>query len=152
MSLELQAQTFISLLIAAFLSMLIGLDRERRDQPAGLRTHMLVGIGGCLFTVLSIHAFGNGDPGRVASQILPGMGFLGAGAILKRGADIRGLTTAASMWVTAAIGMAAGTGAWLLALAATMLIWAVLVLIHRFEAHQLNTKDPDSEDSQGVFE
>src|SRR5687768_11360764 len=103
MSLFVQAETFFLIMIAAFLSMIIGLDRERRDHPAGLRTHMLIGIGSCLFTILSVHAFSPGDPGRVASQILPGMGFLGAGAILKTRTDILGLTTAASVWSTAAV-------------------------------------------------
>jgi putative Mg2+ transporter-C (MgtC) family protein len=140
MSLMLQAELFFALLLTAGLSMLIGLDRERQDQPAGLRTHMLVGIGSCLFTVISIYGFADGDPGRVASQILPGMGFLGAGAIIKNGSNIRGLTTAGSMWATSAVGMAVGTGAWLLALSATLLIWVVLVIIHRFEAHHLETK------------
>jgi putative Mg2+ transporter-C (MgtC) family protein len=140
MSLYLQVEVFFALLLAAFLSMLIGLDRERHDQPAGLRTHMLVGIGSCLFTLLSIHAFGDGDPGRVASQILPGLGFLGAGAILKHQRDIYGLTTAASMWSTAAVGMAIGVGAWFLALAATVTIWVVLALIRRVEVSSLGTK------------
>ena len=153
MSLQFQAELVFSLLLAALLSMLIGLDRERRDQPAGLRTHMLVGVGSCLFTILSVHAFGEGDPGRVASQILPGMGFLGAGAILKRGSNVRGLTTAGSMWATSAVGMAIGVGAWFLALAGTLVIWFVLVVVHRFEAYQLNTK-PEKvvEENQGVEE
>ncbi len=140
MSLYLQAETFFLILIAAFLSMIVGLDRERNEHPAGLRTHMLVGIGSCLFTILSIHAFPGGDPGRVASQILPGMGFLGAGAILKQRFDIRGLTTAASLWSTAAVGMAVGTGAWLIALGVTMVIWVVLAVIRKLEYSQLETK------------
>jgi len=146
MSMQLQVEVVFSLILAAFLSMIIGLDRERRDQPAGLRTHMLVGVGSCLFTILSIHAFADGDPGRVASQILPGMGFLGAGAILKRGSDVRGLTTAGSMWATSAVGMSVGVGAWFLALAGTLVIWFVLVVVHRFEARQLNTKPARKEE------
>jgi putative Mg2+ transporter-C (MgtC) family protein len=140
MSLFLQAETFFLVLIAAFLSMIIGLDRERRDHPAGMRTHMLVGIGSCLFTVLSIHAFSPGDPGRVASQILPGMGFLGAGAILKTRSNIHGMTTAASVWSTAAVGMTVGVGAWLLALATTVTIWVVLAVLRRLEQTRLRTK------------
>lgn len=142
MSLQLQVETLFLLIIAAFLSMLIGLDRERRDRPAGLRTHMLVGVGSCLFTILSMYAFPSGDPGRVASQIIPGIGFLGAGAILKQRQDVSGLTTAASVWSTAAVGMAVGTGAWLLALVATLVIWIVLVVVSKSEYHQLRTKGP----------
>jgi putative Mg2+ transporter-C (MgtC) family protein len=141
-----QVETIILLIIAAFLSMIIGLDRERRDRPAGLRTHMLVGVGACLFTILSAHAFPSGDPGRVASQILPGIGFLGAGAILKQRRDVTGLTTAASVWATAAVGMAVGTGAWLLALAGTLVIWVILVMVSKAEHHQLRTKTPGYND------
>ncbi len=133
MSLFEQAEALFLILLAAILSMLIGLDRERRDHPAGLRTHMLVGVGACLFTILSSHAFHGGDPGRVASQILPGIGFLGAGAILKEKRHVRGLTTAASVWSTAAVGMAVGTGAWLIAVGVTVIIWFVLSVLHRFE-------------------
>lgn len=147
MSLQVQAETIVLLIIAAFLSMIVGLDRERRDRPAGLRTHMLVGIGACLFTILSIHAFPSGDPGRVASQIIPGIGFLGAGAILKQRRDVTGLTTAASIWSTAAIGMAVGSGAWLLALAGTLIIWIVLVMVSRAEHHQLRTKELNNDDT-----
>jgi putative Mg2+ transporter-C (MgtC) family protein len=129
MSLALQAEIIFAVLIAAFLGGLIGIGRERVDRAAGLRTHMLVSVGSCLFTLLSIHAFDPGDPGRVASQILPGLGFLGAGTILKEHGRILGLTTAASMWATAAIGMAIATGAWLLAAAGTVIIWAILVLL-----------------------
>jgi putative Mg2+ transporter-C (MgtC) family protein len=131
-SLFLQAETFFFVLVAGFLGMIIGLERERNDHPAGLRTHMLVCIGSCLFTIVSIHGFGGGDPGRVASQILPGIGFLGAGAILKLRHDVRGLTTAASIWATAAIGLTVGTGAWLLALATTLVIWIVLDVLRRW--------------------
>ena len=145
MSLFAQAETFFLIVIAAFLSMIIGLDRERRDHPAGLRTHMLIGIGSCLFTILSVHAFADGDPGRVASQILPGMGFLGAGAILKTRTDILGLTTAASIWSTAAVGMAVGVGAWLLALSTTLVIWVVLAVIRGFEIKWRGTKAEDRE-------
>jgi putative Mg2+ transporter-C (MgtC) family protein len=94
---------------------MIGAEREIHGHPAGIRTHMLVALGSGLFTVLSIHGFGQGpgvpiDPTRIAAQIVSGIGFLGAGAILKDGIVIRGLTTAASLWATAAVGMAAGAG------------------------------------------
>ena len=140
MSLQMQVETLFLVFFAAILSMIIGLDRERRDRPAGLRTHMLVGVGACLYTILSMHAFPGGDPGRVASQILPGIGFLGAGAILKQRRDVMGLTTAASVWSTAAVGMAVGTGAWLLALSATLVIWVILVMVSKAEHHQLDAR------------
>jgi putative Mg2+ transporter-C (MgtC) family protein len=97
------------------LGAMIGAEREIHGHPAGIRTHMLVALGSGLFTVLSIHGFGQGpgvpiDPTRIAAQIVSGIGFLGAGAILKDGIVIRGLTTAASLWATAAVGMAAGAG------------------------------------------
>lgn len=136
-----QVEIGLLLLLAAFLSAIIGVNRERIEHPAGLRTHMLVGIGACLFTLISIHAFDEGDPGRIASQIVVGIGFLGAGAILKENNQITGLTTAASLWATAAIGMAVGTGMWFLAALVTLLLWVVLVFIRWLEMHVLNTKD-----------
>ncbi|MCZ2097314.1 MAG: MgtC/SapB family protein [Anaerolineae bacterium] len=112
-----------------------------------MRTHILVGIGACLFTALSMLAFPGGDPGRVASQILPGIGFLGAGTVLKYGRNIHGLTTAASIWITAAIGMAVGTGAWFLAICGTLLIWFVLAIIGASEA-QAASSSTQADDSE----
>lgn len=132
MPLGLQAEVTFELLLAAFLSMIIGLDRERRQRPAGLRTHMLVGLGSCLFTVLSVYAFPGSDPARIAAQIVVGIGFLGAGTIIKYERDVHDLTTAATIWATAAVGMAVGVGAWFLALAATVIIWFILAVIRRF--------------------
>ncbi len=132
MSLELQAQSAFALIWAAFLSMIIGLDRERGDQPAGIRTHMLVGLGACLFTLLSKFAFPGGDTSRIASNIVVGIGFLGAGTIIQRGGQPHHLTTAASIWATAAVGMAVGAGAWFLALIAAVLVWIILAVIRRF--------------------
>ena len=128
MTIEHQFALSLNVLLAGVLSALIGIDREQRARnDAGLRTHMLVGIGSCLFTLLSIHAFGgNGDPARVAAQIVSGIGFLGAGVIIFRGRRVHNLTTAASVWVTAAIGMTVGTGAWLLAIVATLIVWFTL--------------------------
>src|SRR3954468_2827119 len=134
MSLELQLDASLRLLVAALLSAAVGLNRERFDHPAGLRTHMLVGMGACLFTVMSMMAFPGGDPSRIASQIVVGIGFLGAGSIIqtnRRG--IRGITTAAGIWATAAIGMACGTGLYLLATVAALLIWLVLSVVGRLE-------------------
>jgi putative Mg2+ transporter-C (MgtC) family protein len=113
-TLEEQVALALRLVLAAVLGALIGLEREVHDHPAGMRTHLLVSVGSAGFTVLSIFAFpGIGsDTARVAAQVVTGVGFLGAGAILKEGATIRGLTTAASLWAVAAVGMAAGAGAW----------------------------------------
>lgn len=133
MTLEQQFVAALQLGLASLLGGLIGLDRERREHEAGLRTHMLVCVGACLFTVLSAHAFPGGDPARIASQILPGIGFLGAGTILKYGKNIHGLTTATSIWVTAAVGMAVGGGEWFLATCATLLVWFVLAVMHGIE-------------------
>jgi putative Mg2+ transporter-C (MgtC) family protein len=132
MPLELQAEATLALVWSAFLSMIVGLDRERGDQPAGLRTHMLVGVGACLFTILSEFAFAGDDTSRVASNIVVGIGFLGAGTIIVRSGQPHHLTTAASIWSTAAIGMAVGAGAWFLALVASLLIWTILAVIRRF--------------------
>jgi len=118
----LQIDLLIRLLMAAVLGAAIGIEREVRDQPAGIRTHMLVSAGSATFTVLSIYAFSPGDPSRVAAQIVSGIGFLGAGAIIKYGPNVRGLTTAASLWAVAAVGMAAGAGAWGVALGATIIV------------------------------
>lgn len=132
MSLFIQSEAIFHLLLAAFLSLLIGLNRESRNQPAGLRTHMLVGIGSCLLTILSFYAFPGSDTSRIAAQIVAGIGFLGAGTIIVHRGEPHHLTTAASIWATAAVGMAVGTGAWFLALGATLIIWFVLVIIRRF--------------------
>lgn len=146
MTLEQQFVGALQLALAAFLGSVIGIERERQGHEAGLRTHMLVALGSCLFTILSVLAFSPGDPGRVASQILPGMGFLGAGSIIKYGRDIQGLTTAASMWFTAAMGMAVGTGAWFLALCSTLMIWFVLTIMRRLRGPKPHPTDepPDS--------
>ena len=107
--LNLQLDLALRLFGAAVLGAIVGFERERHDHPAGIRTHMLVSVGAAAFTALSIYSFGGGsDSDRVAAQIVTGIGFLGAGAILKGQGTIHGLTTAASLWVVAAVGMAAG--------------------------------------------
>lgn len=108
---ELDLVMFPKLLLAAILGGLVGYEREVHDHPAGLRTHVLVCMGSALVTMVSM-SFSElgGDPSRVASQIVSGMGFLGAGTILRQGNIVRGLTTAASLWTIAAIGMAVGVG------------------------------------------
>ena len=127
----------LRLLVAAFLGALIGLEREIHEHPAGMRTHLLVSLGSAGFTVLSIAAFTapGSDPARIAAQVVSGIGFLGAGAILKEGATVRGLTTAASLWSVAAVGMAAGAGAWLVAITVTAIaivsLWPLRVVTEK---------------------
>jgi putative Mg2+ transporter-C (MgtC) family protein len=105
-----ELESFLRLTVAAVSGGLIGIEREITEKTAGLRTHMLVCIGSCLFTIAGIFGFAHTDPSRVAAQIVTGVGFLGAGAILREGLLVHGLTTAASLWVTAAVGLAVGTG------------------------------------------
>jgi putative Mg2+ transporter-C (MgtC) family protein len=110
----------LRIVVAAALTGAIGVERELRERAAGLRTHMLVGVGSALFTIVSAYGWGEFsfstregvvfDPTRIAAQIVTGIGFLGAGAIIRQGLSVRGLTTAAGLWVVAAIGMAAGAG------------------------------------------
>jgi putative Mg2+ transporter-C (MgtC) family protein len=119
----------LRLAVAAALTGAVGLERELRERAAGLRTHMLVGVGSALFTIISAYAWGDFifdrtqgtafDPTRIAAQIVTGIGFLGAGVIIRQGLSIRGVTTAAGLWVAAAIGMAVGAGYWGAALIGT---------------------------------
>ncbi|GAA1555125.1 MgtC/SapB family protein [Kribbella sancticallisti] len=116
------------LLIAFVLSMIIGVERQLRQKSAGVRTHTLVGTGAAIFTLVSAFGFSNVvgtdvnlDPSRIAAQIVSGVGFLGAGVIFMRRDMVRGLTTAATIWMTAAVGMACGAGMPVLAVAATMM-------------------------------
>jgi len=142
--LALQVDLAFRLLIAGILGAAIGLEREIHEHPAGMRTHLLVALGSAIFTVLSIYGFegvGQGnvsppvDPTRIAAQVVSGIGFLGAGAILKYGTSIRGLTTAASLWTAAAIGMAAGAGEWVIAAVGTLIVivslWPLNALVER---------------------
>ena len=117
------------LIVAAVLSGLIGFEREVAQKAAGLRTHMLVGLGSGLFSLLSVEAIPGSDPGRVAAQVVTGIGFLGAGAIFRHGFTVRGLTTAAGMWTVAAVGMAAGIGEWEVAVVATGVAVVVLYVV-----------------------
>ncbi len=122
------------LLLAALLGGLIGLEREWKNKDAGLRTNILITIGSALFTLMSIElADGRGDPGRTAAQIVTGIGFLGAGAIMRTDAGIQGLTTAATIWVNAAVGVAAGGGEYRLAFIATAVTLTVLLVLPPIE-------------------
>jgi putative Mg2+ transporter-C (MgtC) family protein len=139
------------LALAVVLGGMIGVEREWRDRTAGLRTHILVCLGAAAFTILSAYGFRdwatdfsssvrpniNQDPTRIAAQIVTGIGFLGAGAIFRSEDGVRGLTTAASLWIMAAIGMAVGAGYYELAIEATVLILLVLVGL-RTVSHRIN--------------
>jgi putative Mg2+ transporter-C (MgtC) family protein len=124
------------LLLSAGLGAVIGLEREYRRKPAGLRTNILIAIGSALFTVLSLSMTAStGDPGRVAGQIVTGIGFLGGGAILRNRDTVHGMTTAATIWVNAAIGVACGTGQYALATMTTALTLVVLVVLPPIEMY-----------------
>ena len=128
-------EIFLRLLLAAGLGAAIGLEREYRKKPAGLRTNILIAVGSALFTITSIQlAEIGGTPDRIAAQIVTGMGFLGGGAILRSGTSVTGMTTAATIWVNAAIGMAAGSGAYALAAMATAITLVVLGVLPPIEA------------------
>lgn len=116
----------LKLVIAALLGSTVGIEREKSGKSAGLRTYMLVSLGSCLITIVSISFVQ--DPARVASHIVEGIGFLGAGAIIARGKDVRGLTTAAALWVMAAVGLGVGMGYYLLAITTTILVYIILRL------------------------
>ena len=142
-----QLDLSIRLVVAAALGLAIGFEREIHGHPAGLRTHMLVATGSALFTVMSLHGFGQDQPGspvdptRIAAQIVSGIGFLGAGAILKDGIVIRGLTTAASLWATSAVGLATGAGEYVIGGVAAGVIlvslWPINALAERLHGTTL---------------
>lgn len=117
---------------AAALGSLIGLERDLRSHPAGMRTHALVSLGACLFSLGGAYGFAgvgsSHDPARVAAQVASGIGFLGAGAILRRGRDVSGLTTAATLWLSAAVGLACASDQVILAAGATIIALGVVVL------------------------
>ena len=122
------------LLLAAVLGGAIGAERELNDQAAGLRTHMLLTIGACLFTLISAYGFGGGigtDPSRLAAQIVTGIGFLGGGAIVRHGLTVKGLTTAASIWATASVGVAIGAGSYVLGVGGAVLVVGTLFGLRR---------------------
>jgi putative Mg2+ transporter-C (MgtC) family protein len=139
-------EALLRVAVAAALGGAVGLERELREREAGFRTHMLVSVGSALFTIVSAYGFreflvngGNvirADPTRIAAQIVTGIGFLGAGAIIRQGLSIRGLTTAATLWVVAAIGLAAGAGYYSAAVITTLVVlfslWPLLIVAHGF--------------------
>ncbi|MFB3891497.1 MAG: MgtC/SapB family protein [Phycisphaerae bacterium] len=139
-----EVQSFLRLLAAAVLGGIIGLEREHHGRSAGFRTQLLVALGSALAMVVSIHfaeAYGGAgvnsalrvDPARVAYGVMAGIGFLGAGAIIKYGANIRGMTTAASLWCTAAMGLACGIGMYIVAVIATGLVLIALLALRKVD-------------------
>lgn len=127
------------LLLSCILGGFIGYEREAHHKAAGLRTHILVSIGSCLIMVLSFKIYNsvegltNADPARLAAQVVSGIGFLGAGSIIKDGPTVKGLTTAASLWVVAGVGLAIGSGYYMGALMTTGLVFVTLTILSRFE-------------------
>jgi putative Mg2+ transporter-C (MgtC) family protein len=139
------SEALLRLVLAAVLGGAIGIERELREREAGLRTHLLVSVGSALFTIVSAYGFHEfltsgqsvvrADPTRIAAQIVTGIGFLGAGAIIRQGVSIRGLTTAATLWVVAAVGLAAGAGYYSGAVITTVLVlvalWPLRIVAYR---------------------
>ena len=127
------------LTIAALLGGIVGLERQQRHKSAGLRTHILVSLGSCLVMLISyklyagVQGLTNADPARLAAQVVSGIGFLGAGTIMKEGLTIKGLTTAASLWVVAGVGLAVGAGYYVGAVTTTVLSVLALTYLPRFE-------------------
>lgn len=145
MMLHVDLVILVKLLLAAVLGAMIGFEREVHGRPAGFRTHLLVSLGACLFVIASIEfyaVYGNFggsqpvgvDPGRVAAQVVSGIGFLGAGAIIREKFSVRGLTTAACLWIAAAIGVACGVGMFGVSVVVTLLSLLSLLLLKKIEA------------------
>ncbi|KJS87106.1 MAG: methyltransferase [Peptococcaceae bacterium BICA1-8] len=132
-------EIILRLVLSAILGGSIGLEREALNKSAGFRTHTLVSVGSCLIMIVSISVYlqfsssTNIDPGRIAAQVVSGIGFLGAGTIMRSGGNVKGLTTAATLWVVAGIGLAVGSGAYLAALVTTLIVYISLVYLSKFE-------------------
>src|SRR5438067_3901022 len=165
-------ESLLRLALAAVLGGLIGVERELREREAGLRTHLLVALGSALFTIVGAYGFHSflvsgksvirADPTRIAAQIVTGIGFLGAGAIIRQGFSVRGLTTAATLWVVAAIGLAAGAGYYSAAVITTAValfsLWPLRIaafrIVHRFRGGtgRLLVELPTGQSSAPVIE
>lgn len=130
-------------LLAALLAFIPGIERELTGKFAGLRTHILVCVGACVFTLISLYGFQNtistpgvitqNDPARIAAQIITGIGFIGAGTVMRHGSSVSGITTAATLWVCAAIGMSCGCGEYLTAIITSLVTLLVLIVIRKLE-------------------
>ncbi len=143
----------IRILIATALGAVIGLDREYRTKAAGFRTHVLVALGSALFMIISVHGFDDlpkdqmtlrMDPARIAAQVVTGIGFIGAGTIIFQKNVVKGLTTAAGLWVTAAVGMACGVGMYVLAIVSTLLV-LICFEAFNFFLHKIRGKKENEE-------
>lgn len=141
-----EVQIILRVLVGAVLGAVVGFERERQDQPAGLRTHMILVIGATLAMVLSVnlgYLYARpgtpADPARLAAQVISGIGFLGAGAILRYGFTVKGLTTATSLWTMAIVGMAVGAGYYLIGVVTTALMLVVLVVLNILENRFVRT-------------
>lgn len=134
-------EALFKLVLAMVLGAIVGVERELSGRPAGARTHMLVCLGAALFTLISV-SFGSATPDRIAAQVVTGIGFLGAGTILRSGPEIKGLTTASSIWAVAAIGMSIAVGGpfYWIALAAAIMTLVTLRLVRRFEREVLDSE------------
>ncbi|MDW7658625.1 MAG: MgtC/SapB family protein [Bacillota bacterium] len=132
------------LFVAALLGGIVGLERENKKRAAGLRTHLLVSLGSALVMVTATyvmqqyHGIVNVDPTRMGAQVISGIGFLGAGTIIKQGASVKGLTTAASLWAVACVGLAVGAGHYIAAVVAVAIIYGALVLLEKFESRRID--------------
>lgn len=135
---EIEPEVILRLILAAILGGLIGLEREVHGRPAGFRTHLLVSLGACVFTVTSVSFYmlygeTGVDPSRVAAQVVTGIGFLGAGAIIREKASVHGLTTAACLWVASSIGVACGIGLYTVSAVVTMVAIVSLLMLKKVE-------------------
>ena len=119
--------------LAVALGFVLGIERELYKRPAGLRTHLLVCVASCLVMLVSMYGFESGDPARLASQVVSGIGFLGAGAILRGGKDVKGITTAATIWMSAMLGLACGNGFYFGAILVSVCSIVILTILRRLE-------------------
>ncbi len=148
-------QIILRLILSVFLSGLIGLERQAHRREAGLRTHILVSLGSCLIMLTSLYVFdiykgaANLDPSRIAAGVITGIGFLGAGTIIREREGVRGLTTAASLWVVAGIGLAVGCGFNRAAVYATILALIVLFFLRYIEAIIFSEENEHSKRKEG---
>ncbi|MDP2818913.1 MAG: MgtC/SapB family protein [Polaromonas sp.] len=129
------------MILAAVIGGLIGLERERHASDAGIRTYMAISMGACAFSLISVHV--GGDPTRIAAQVVTGIGFIGAGVIFQGKGGVAGLTTAATLWATAAVGMASAFGMYVLAIVTGVLLFATLSLHHLPGWKRLSQKSDD---------
>jgi putative Mg2+ transporter-C (MgtC) family protein len=145
-----ETHAIILLFVSAFCGALVGLEREYAHKPAGLRTNMMISVGSCLFTLASLYTWkyvGHselGDPGRIAAQIVSGVGFIGAGVILRTGMHITGITTASTIWLVAAVGMVIGLGFPLLGILASAGAAITLFILRKLDLDFLHHDDPPS--------